>query len=731
MSEASKLDTSSGEEWRVGPEFEPEIRRNLAQRAERELAHRSFSGAMVYFVVALLLAVSTSYYQDYPVLLSTVTALMFVVGLTRLLTARHCLRESPRAGSRTVWLLYASTYATALPWGMFCAMTLNLYPADWTGMFLLLSTAALASGLTSSLAPDKTLATRALLFMVLPTIFVAAVLGDRGHLAFAAATAIFLAFLIAQARANGRAFWKVSVAAEHERVWSSSERRRIEIDRATLAIAVEQAAEEILITDANGNIRYCNPAFERFTGYTRAEVVGRNPRFLNSGRQDQAFFRDLWNTILEGRVWTGRFTNRRKDGTLYEAEGTISPMHDAEGRLNGFVAARHDVTGRLQMESQLRQSQKLESIGRLAGGVAHDFNNLLTVILGYSRVLLEEHAKPDDPMRGYVQEIMAAGERAARLTRQLLSFSRKQILLPRPIALDVLVQEMRPMLQRLVGEDIQVEAPPPEQRMMIRSDPDQMSQILMNLAANARDAMPHGGTLKIAMQQSDAEDLPAGAPARIQAGPAVRLTVSDTGLGMDEQTRQRLFEPFFTTKELGQGTGLGLATVYGIVQQSEGFIEVCSEPGQGSVFHIYLPLLEGAAEEAPAALASKAKGGSETILVVEDQDDLRRLVSTVLESNGYRVLDAVDGRSALKVASDTENPIDLLLTDVIMPDLTGKQVADQILRSRPQIRVLFMSGYPGDVIARKGVLDRGIFYLPKPFTIEALSAKVREVLDAE
>jgi len=730
MSDASKPDTLTGEEWRVGPEFEPEIRTNLARRAERELAQRSFSGAMVYFVVALLLALSTSYYQDYPVLLCSVAAVMFLVGLTRTFAARRCLRESPSPGSRTVWILRASTYATAVPWGLFCAITLYLYPADWTGMFLLLSTAALASGLTSSLAPDETLAARSLLFMVLPTIVVAGLQGDRGHLAFAVATAIFLAFLVAQTRANGRAFWKVSVAAEHERLWNSSERRRIEIDRATLAIAVEQAAEEILITDAKGNIRYCNPAFEKLTGYTRAEIVGQNPRFLNSGKQDQAFFRDLWNTILDGRVWTGRFTNRRKDGTLYEAEGTISPMHDADGRLNGFVAARHDVTERLQMELQLRQSQKLESIGRLAGGVAHDFNNLLTVILGYSRVLLEEHANPQDPMRGYVQEIMAAGERAASLTRQLLSFSRKQILMPRPIALDLLIQEMRPMLQRLVGEDIRVEAPPPEKRLMIRSDPDQMSQILMNLSANARDAMPHGGTLTIALQQNDPADLPAGAPGRLQTGPVVRLTVSDTGLGMDEQTRQRLFEPFFTTKEHGQGTGLGLATVYGIVQQSDGYIDVRSEPGQGSAFHIYLPLLEGAAEELPATMLAGAKGGSETILVVEDQEDLRRLVSTVLQSKGYRVLDAVDGRNALQVAKDSTETIDLLLTDVIMPDLTGKQVADQILRSRPEIRVLFMSGYPGDVIARKGVLDRGIFYLPKPFTIEALSAKVREVLDA-
>jgi CheY-like chemotaxis protein len=372
----------------------------------------------------------------------------------------------------------------------------------------------------------------------------------------------------------------------------------------------------------------------------------------------------------------------------------------------------------------------MESIGRLAGGIAHDFNNLLTVILGYSRVLLAEHSSPEDPLHGFVKEISAAGERAASLTRQLLSFSRKQILVPRAMALDALALEMRPLLQRLVGEDIRVEVPPCDGPYMVRADPDQMSQIFMNLAANARDAMPQGGLLFIRVMEATPDQIPSAAPARLCAGPVVRLTVSDSGPGIDEETRQRMFEPFFTTKELGHGTGLGLATVYGIVEQSEGFIEVSSEPGRGAAFHIYLPRVGEVAEIAKAPVAvEEARGGSETILVVEDQDDLRRLVVTVLRARGYRVLDAADGRAALRAIADTLEPIDLLLTDVIMPDITGKQVADHARQSRPGIRVLFMSGYPGEVIARRGVLDRGVSYLPKPFSVEALTGKVREVLD--
>jgi PAS domain S-box-containing protein len=729
MSAAPNPDDSRGEDWRGDPDIPPEIRLALAHQAQRELAHRAFPGALVYFAITVLLAIATPYFVEFPVLLASAGAIMLVAGLLRMAGARRILRQ-PGADAWGIRLLRLGMYATALPWGLFCALTLNLYPSQWTAMLVMLSTAALASGLTSSLAPDLPLARRSLLLMVIPTIIAALLQPDRGHQAFGVATAIYLFFLLAQAREHARTFWKICVAAERERQRNSAERRRIEAERATLAMAIEQAAEEVLITDAEGTIQYCNAAFERLSGYSRTEIVGAHPKILRSGKQDDEFFLHLWETIRSGRVWTGRMTNRRKDGALYETEGTISPIHDAEGRITGFVSARHDVTQRLQLEAQLRQSQKMESIGRLAGGIAHDFNNLLTVILGYSRVVLAEHADEEDPLHGFVMEILAAGERAASLTRQLLSFSRKQILVPRAIALDALATEMRPMLQRLVGEDIRVEVPLSGGPYMVRADPDQMSQIFMNLAANARDAMPQGGLLTIDVTGATPDEIPAGAPLRLASGRVVRLTVCDNGQGIDEETRQRLFEPFFTTKELGHGTGLGLATVYGIVEQSDGLIEVKSEPGQGATFYIYLPRLEEVSEgvRTPAPLVL-AKGGSETILVVEDQDDLRRLVATVLRARGYRVLDAPDGRSALRVLAETAEKIDLLLTDVIMPDITGKEVADHAQKSRPGIRVVFMSGYPGEVIARKGILDRQVAYLAKPFSLEALTAKLREILD--
>jgi PAS domain S-box-containing protein len=731
MSAASNPDDSRGEEWRGDPDIQPEIRLALAHHAELELARRAFPGALVYFAVTVLLAIATPYFTEHPLFLTSVAAIMLAAGLARMAGARRILRQC----GHDAWgirLLRLGMHATAVPWGVFCAVTLQLYPTQWTAMLVMLSTAALASGLTSSLAPDLRLATRSLLLMVTPTIIVALVQPDPGHQAFGVATAIYLLFLVAQAREHARTFREIGVAAERERQRNSAERRRIEAERATLALAIEQAAEEVLITDAEGIIQYCNPAFERLSGYSRAEIIGADVKILRSGKQDDEFFLNLWDTIRSGRVWTGRITNRRKDGSFYEAEGTISPIHDAEGRITGFVSARHDVTQRLQLEAQLRQSQKMESIGRLAGGIAHDFNNLLTVILGYSRVLLAEHADEKDPLHEFVNEISAAGERAAGLTRQLLSFSRKQIMMPRAIALDGLAAEMRPMLQRLVGEDIQVDLVRSGGPYLVRADPDQMSQIFMNLAANARDAMPHGGMLTIRFTDATPDQIPAGASPRLVSGPVVRLSVSDSGQGIDEETRQRVFEPFFTTKELGHGTGLGLATVYGIVEQSEGFIEVKSELGQGAEFDIYLPRLTEAVESVKAtALMEQAKGGSETILVVEDQDDLRRLVVTVLRARGYRVLDAPDGRSALRVLADAAQNLDLLLTDVIMPDITGKQVADEAQRSRRGIRVLFMSGYPGEVIARRGVLDRPVAYLPKPFSPEALTGKVREVLDGK
>ncbi len=427
----------------------------------------------------------------------------------------------------------------------------------------------------------------------------------------------YLAFLLLRTRANGRAFWAAAASAEREKLQGSVERKRAETERASLAAAVEQTAEEIVITDAAGNIQYCNPSFERLTGYTRSEVIGRNPRLLKSGKQDAQFYRDLWTTIVGGGIWTGGFTNRKKDGTIYHAEGTISPIHDASGNLTGFVSATRDVTDRLRLEDQLRHAQKMEGIGRLAGGVAHDFNNLLTVIAGYSG-LLEEKLGGDDPRLDYARQISKASEQAASLTKQLLTFSRKQIIKPKPLDLNVLVSGMQQLLQRLVGEDVVVSTALAQSLGMVRADADQMSQILINLAANARDAMPGGGRLKIRTANLAPGEMPVVADAATLPGPVVLLAVSDSGVGMSYETRQNIFEPFFTTKERGRGTGLGLSTVYGIVKQNGGFIDVQSEPGQGATFTIYLPrinevpVVRGADEavrHARARLGNHPRGG--------------------------------------------------------------------------------------------------------------------------
>ena len=320
-------------------------------------------------------------------------------------------------------------------------------------------------------------------------------------------------------------------------------------------------------------------------------MIGRNPRFLKSDEQDDQFYRDLWTTIAGGGIWAGRFTNRKKDGSLYHAEGTISPIHDAAGNLSGFVSATRDVTGRLRMEDQLRQAQKMEGIGRLAGGVAHDFNNLLTVIAGYSG-LLEEKLSSDDPRLDYARQITRASGQATSLTKQLLTFSRKQLIKPKPLDINVLVAGMQQMLQRLVREDIEVVTALEPSLGMVRADADQMSQILINLAANARDAMPEGGKLCVRTANVELREGPAAGEARLCPVRAVLLAVSDTGVGMNYATRQSIFEPFFTTKERGRGTGLGLATVYGIVKQNNGYIEVQSEPGKGATFSIYLPRID-------------------------------------------------------------------------------------------------------------------------------------------
>ena len=711
--------------------LEPEIRNAIEGRVDQELAKRAISGSMVYFVVCVVVAISTPYYADHPAVLVLAGCLALLLGGLRLLSARRVLNPSSGTLARTSWVFRGATYATFAVWGLFCAWTVHWYRGEWTDMLLLLCTASLAGGASSSLAPDLTLASRCLALLIGPTIGAPLLLGEVRYAGLAALAGIYLVFLLAQTKGTWRAFWEAAAAVEREKMLGSAERRRAETERASLAAAVEQTAEEILITDAAGNIQYCNPSFERLTGYSRDEVIGRNPRFLKSGKQDAQFYRDLWSTLVSGETWAGRFTNRKKDGSLYHAEGTISPIHDAFGNLTGFVSATGDVTGRLRMEEQLRQAQKMEGIGRLAGGVAHDFNNLLTVIAGYSG-LLEEELDSDEPLLDYARQISKAAGQAASLTKQLLTFSRKQIIKPKPLDLNVLVTGMQQMLQRMVGEDVEVITALGPSLWLVKADADQLSQILINLAANARDAMPGGGRLCVRTANVEPAEIAGVGEAEALSGPAVLLAVSDNGAGMTYETRQNIFEPFFTTKERGRGTGLGLSTVYGIVKQNGGSIDVQSEPGKGAAFAIYLPRIDArpAIVEATGGNAARVHG-SETILVAEDHEGVRGLIVGTLELCGFHVLQACDGEGALLQAKQHAGTIDLLLTDVIMPGINGKEVADQLTVLRPGIKVLFISGYSGELIAHRGVIHAGVDYLPKPFTPDTLAAKVREMLGSE
>ncbi|MBI5017518.1 MAG: response regulator [Deltaproteobacteria bacterium] len=518
----------------------------------------------------------------------------------------------------------------------------------------------------------------------------------------------------------------VRVAVAHSEV---TERRIAEDRNRLLATAVDHAAEAIVVTDATGAIEYANPAFEAITGYAAAEAEGRNPRFLKSGRQGEAFYREMWAALTAGGVWRGRLTNRRKDGSLYQEECTISPVVDGDVPIRHFVAVKRDVTQEAKLEAQLRQAQKMEAVGRLAGGVAHDFNNLLQVIFGATGFLLEDMEAGGDEEKWLLQ-VQNAAERAAGLTGQLLAFSRKQVVEPRVLDLNAVVLDTEKMLRRLIGEDIEVAVSLSPTLPPVRIDPGQAEQVLLNLAVNARDAMPEGGRLAIETAQVDLDEEYVVLHEGARAGPHVLLAVSDTGSGMDRDTLSHIFEPFFTTKERGQGTGLGLATVYGIVKQAGGHIWTYSEPGHGTAFKIYLPPVEGAPESLRARdTCTAAPRGTETVLVVEDETPVRALVRAVLSGLGYTVLEAPGPEEALRVADGHSGPLHLLLTDVVMPGMGGPRLAEAVTVRRPAVKVLYMSGYLDDAVVRHGVLDRGTRFLQKPFTTRALGRKVREVLD--
>ncbi len=521
----------------------------------------------------------------------------------------------------------------------------------------------------------------------------------------------------------------------HSIVHDITKRKQAEAHRDRLIKAVEQAGEAVIVTDHAGAIQYVNPAFEAMTGYSHEEVPGKTPRLLKSGKQDQAFYRDLWETIRGGRIWHGRMVNRRKDGTLFTDESTISPVKDGSGKIINYVAVKRDITEHLRaseekdlLVQQIHQAQKLESVGRLAGGVAHDFNNMLSVILGYGEIVLQK-LNPGDPLRDDVKEIVEASRRSAALTRQLLAFSRQQILQPEEVNLNDLLHALEKMLRRLIGEDIDVRLVLADDLPRVLIDPARFDQIIMNLAVNARDAMPTGGKLTIETANVDIDEMYAASHVGIVPGRYVMISVTDSGSGMDEKTLSRIFEPFFTTKEKGKGTGLGLATVYGIVKQSGGNIRAYSEPGHGTTFKIYLPQTDAKPQAQVVSTKEEAEvGGDGLVLVVEDEAALRDLLKAILSGMGFHVILAANGGEALSLVEEQGLKPDMMITDVVMPEMSGGELVERLRRNHPDLKVLFMSGYTDSAIVHHGELDPGTPFIQKPFTLKDIKEKIQTVL---
>jgi PAS domain S-box-containing protein len=507
----------------------------------------------------------------------------------------------------------------------------------------------------------------------------------------------------------------------------SALKRAQEVQR-RLAAAIEQSAEAVVITDAEGRIQYVNPATEQISGFQKSEIVGNNPRIFKSGEHDRAFYEQMWKTIRAGNIWSGRIINRKKDGSLYHEDATISPVRDSSGKIANFVAVKRDVTGHLSLSRQLVQAQKMESIGTLAGGIAHDFNNLLTVILGFTELLLEERQEKDRDYADF-QKIFQAAKSGAELVQRLLLFSRKAEPKPVPMDLNKQIVQVETLIRRTIPKTIDIKLDLSDDIPHIKADPAQVEQALMNLVVNARDAMPDGGKLTVATSAVTVDEEYARLHVEASPGRYVLMEVKDTGQGIDKETLDHIFEPFFTTKGRGRGTGLGLSMVYGIVKQHNGFISVSSEVAKGTVFRAYFPAI--LADEGPEIDDSGVMPGfgTETVLLVDDQESVRDLGSRILTKRGYNVLQASDGKEALNVFKRERSKISLIILDLDMPTMGGAECLKELLALDPNVKVLITSGYSAESSVRASIQLGAKGFVSKPFRVKRLLGTVRGVLD--
>lgn len=523
----------------------------------------------------------------------------------------------------------------------------------------------------------------------------------------------------ARRRARDIGWAKHQMAAQQEDLREANERLQAVIQATPLAVVA---------LDLTGIVKSWNAAAERMFGWTADEAIEQAPRFVPAEHMDE--FRDKIARAAEGEMIAALERRRlRKDGKPIDVAIWTAPLRNAAGSICGIIATIADISERKRLEEQVRHSHKMEAVGRLAGGVAHDFNNLLTVINGYGHMMLDS-LSAGDRLRSHAEQIVKAGNQAAALTTQLLAFSRRQLIQPKSIDLNHVITNLEKMLRRVMGEDIVLKTRLSPELYCVKADPNQMEQVLINLVANARDAMPRGGVLTITTRNVALESALSCEGADIAAGAYIEMEVSDTGEGMDAETRSHLFEPFFTTKERGKGTGLGLSSVYGSVRQNAGGISVRTEMGRGTSFFIYLPqlaeaLAAGHTEPVPIGI----RRGSETILVVEDEAPLRKMLCEALTNAGYHVFEASDGSDALRKWEHQAGSIDVLLTDVVMPLLNGRELAKRLTANAPHIEVIYMSGYADDVLAYHGTLKPGTILIQKPFRPAALFSKLREVLD--